>query len=163
MNAPAGPDAPRPDAPGPAGPDAPRPAAPAPDPVAALGLPAAGRGAPASWGARIAALLIDWAACLVVATGLFGTAVLWGSGWRLWMPLATYFVEKTVLTAAAGGSFGQLIAGVGIARLGGGRVGLARSAARAALVCLVIPAVAIGPARRGLHDVLLGTIAVKRR
>lgn len=142
------------------------PTPPTPDhahPAAALGLPSAGRGAPASWRARLGALLIDWAACLLVAIGLFGTAVLWGSGWRLWTPLVTYFVEKTVLTAAAGGSFGQLIAGVAVVRLGGGRLGVLRSATRAALVCLVIPAVVIGPARRGLHDVLVGSVVVNRR
>lgn len=108
-------------------------------------------------------MLIDWAACLTVATGLFGTAVLWGAGWQLWMPLATYFAEKSLLTAVAGGSFGQLLAGVGIMRTDGRRVGLGRSAARAALVCLVIPAVVIGPGRRGLHDVLLETVAVRTR
>ncbi len=134
-----------------------------PDAGALLGLPPSGRGSPAPWGARLAALLLDWAACLLVATGLFGTAVLWGTGWRLWMPLATYFVEKTLLTALAGGSFGQLIAGVGVMSLDGGRVGVLRALARSALVCLVIPAIAIGPGRRGLHDVLAGTVVVKRR
>nr|NLI51100.1 RDD family protein [Propionibacterium sp.] len=135
----------------------------APDPGASFGLPSAGRGSLAPWGARLAALLLDWAACLLVATGLFGTAVLWGSGWRLWTPLATYFVEKAVLTAVAGGSFGQLIAGVGVMRLDGGRIGVLQALLRSALVCLVIPAIVIGPARRGLHDVLLGTVVVKSR
>ena len=52
-----------------------------------LGLPAVGRGSLASWRSRIGALLLDWAVCMVVAAGFFGSAVLTGSGWRSWMIL----------------------------------------------------------------------------
>ena len=38
-----------------------------------------------------------------------------------------------------------------------------RSAVRTALKCLVIPAVIIGADRRGLDDLMLGTVVVNRR
>lgn len=101
---------------------------------------------------------------MIVSTALFGPGVLRGSGWRAWMPMAVYFVEKTVLTALASGSFGQLLARVAVVRVGrAGPIGWARSAARAAMKCVVIPAVVIGGDRRGLDDLTLGTVVVNRR
>jgi uncharacterized RDD family membrane protein YckC len=128
-----------------------------------LGLPPSGRGSLATWQSRIAALIIDWAACMAVAGGLFGSAVLTGGGWRAWMILTVFFVESTLLSALAGGSFGQLVSKIGIARTDGRPLGFLRAVVRAALVCLVIPALIVGPERRGLHDVLVGTVVVRRR
>ena len=54
-------------------------------PGQSLGLPPEGRGSLASWRARIGALIIDWAACMIIAIGFFGTGVLTGGGWRAWM------------------------------------------------------------------------------
>jgi hypothetical protein len=132
-------------------------------PGKSLGLPPSGPGSLASWQSRIAALIIDWAASMAVAAGLFGSAVLTGGGWRAWMILAVFFVESTILSALAGGSFGQLCSKVGIARLDRRPLGFGRAVVRAALVCLVLPALIVGPERRGLHDVLVGTVAIKRR
>lgn len=139
--------------------------APAEDeyPGSSLGLPPAGQGSLASWFARIAALILDWGVCMVVAVFLFGTQVLTGGGWRAWMILAVFFVQSAVLGARAGGSFGQLIAGIGILRLDGQRLGWPRAVARAALICLVLPTVVIGAERRALNDLLLGTVVVNRR
>ena len=89
---------------------------------------------------EVGALVIDWGACLLLAVSLFGTAVLQGHGWEAWAPLGLYFLEKTVLTAFVGGSFGQLLTRIGVMRLGGTPIGLWRSAVRAASVCLVVPA-----------------------
>lgn len=130
---------------------------------ASLGLPRRGRGSLASWGSRLAALLIDWAASMLVAMGLFGMGVFTGGGWRAWMTLAVYFVQKAALTALAGGSFGQLLARVAVVRVDGRPLEWWRSLARAALVCLVLPALVVGAERRGLHDLLLGTVVVNRR
>lgn len=127
-----------------------------------LGLPAQGRGSLATWGKRFAALVLDWGVCMAVAVAIFGTAVVAGHDWRSWMTLATYFVQKTVLTALMGGSFGQLLARIAVVQLGGGRIGWWRSAARAALHCLVLPSVVIGPHRQGLDDIMLGTVVVNR-
>lgn len=128
-----------------------------------LGLPAAGPGSLAPWGARIAALLLDWGASMGVAVGLFGTGVLTEGGWRAWMTLAVFFVETSVLTALAGGSFGKIVAGIGVLRLDGGPPGWGRSVARSALVCLVVPAIVIGAERRTLADLVVQTVVVRRR
>jgi uncharacterized RDD family membrane protein YckC len=136
---------------------------PDPYPGASIGLPETGRGSLASWWSRIAALVLDWGVCMVVAVFLFGTGVLTGGGWRAWMILATYLVESAVLTALTGSSFGQLLAGVGVVRLDGAPLGWPRALARAAMICLVLPTVVIGAERRALNDLLLGTVVVERR
>lgn len=127
-----------------------------------LGLPATGRGALASWGSRVGALVLDWGASMIVAIGAFGGGVLTESGWRAWMVLAVFFVEKTLFTALTGSSFGQLVSRVGVVQLDGSSIGLWRSLARAAMVAVVVPAVVVGPDRRGLHDILLGTVVINR-
>ena len=128
-----------------------------------LGLPEQGRGSLASWRARIAAMIGDWAASMVVAIAMFGTGVLTDSGWRSFMNMAVYFVEASVLTALAGGSFGQLIARIGIVRLDGHHIGWWRAIVRTAMKCLVIPAVVIGAERRALTDLLVGTVVINRK
>ncbi len=132
-------------------------------PGQALGLPAEGRGSLASWRSRVAALVLDWAACMAVAVGFFGSAVLTGGGWRAWMILATFFVESTVLSWLMGGSFGQLICRIAIVRIDRQPLGVARAVLRAALVSLALPALVISADRRGLQDVAAGTVAVNRR
>ena len=96
-------------------------------PGESLGLPASGRGALASWTARVAALIIDWAASMALAVILFGAGVLLEAGWRSWMILAVFFVQSSVLTGLAGGSFGQIIAKIGVIRLDGRPIGLLRA------------------------------------
>ena len=105
----------------------------------------------------------DWAASMVVAVGLFGTAVINGADWRSFMILAIYFLEASLLTALTGGSFGQLIARVGVVRLDGGPLGWWRPFVRTALKCLVIPHIVVGAERRPLTDMMLGTVVVTRR
>lgn len=132
-------------------------------PGESLGLPESGRGALASWRARIAALLVDWGMSMVLAVFAFGVGVLRDGGWRAWMILAVFFVQKSILTALAGGSFGQILAKVAVVRLDGGKLGWWRAVVRTAMVCVVLPAVVIGAERRGLDDLVLGTVVVRRR
>lgn len=100
---------------------------------------------------------------MIVAVGVFGTGVLTDQGWRAWMILAVFFVEKALLTALTGSSFGQLLAGVGVTRTDRSAVGWWRPVVRAALICLVLPALVIGAERRSLADLALGTVVVRRR
>jgi uncharacterized RDD family membrane protein YckC len=127
-----------------------------------LGLPAEGRGSLATWRARVAALILDWAGSMAVAVGFFGTEVLTGSGWQAWMILAVFFVESTLLVAVASASFGQLLCRIAVVRLDTQPVGFPRAILRAALVCLALPALVIGPDRRGLQDLAAGTVVVNR-
>ncbi len=128
-----------------------------------LGLPETGRGSLASWRARVAALIIDWAASMALAVIVFGTGVLNQSGWRSWMILAVFFVQSSVLTGLAAGSFGQIIARIGVTRVDGRPIGIARAIARQAMICLVLPTIVIGAERRALNDLALGTVVVNRR
>jgi len=132
-------------------------------PGQSIGLPPSGRGSLASWRSRIAALLVDWGASMIVAVTLFGTGVLREGGGRAWMILAVYFVQSSVLGALAGGSFGQMLARIAIVRLDGRPLGVWRAVVRAALICLVLPTVVIGAERRALNDLMLGTVVVNRR
>lgn len=132
-------------------------------PGASLGLPEKGRGSLATWRARVAALVVDWAASMIVAVALFGVGVLRESGWRSWTILAVFFVQSSILSALTGGSFGQLLARIGIARLDHQPLGFLRAFARAFMICLVIPTIVIGAERRGLNDLALGTVVVNRR
>jgi uncharacterized RDD family membrane protein YckC len=132
-------------------------------PGATIGLPESGRGSLASWWARIAALVLDWGASMIVASFLFGPGVLREGGWKAWMILAVFFVQSSVLSALTGASFGQLLARIGIIRLDGQRLGWGRALARAAMISLVLPTVVVGAERRALNDLVLGTVVVNRR
>lgn len=128
-----------------------------------LGLPETGRGSLASWRARIAALLIDWAASMALAVLLFGVGVLREPGWRSWMIMTVFYVQSALLTGLAGGSFGQILARIGVARLDRQPIGLWRAFARQAMICLVLPTIVIGAERRALNDLVLGTVVINRR
>lgn len=134
-----------------------------PYPGQRLGLPAEGRGSLASWRARIAALIVDWAASMLLAVGLFGPTVVTGSGWQAWMTLAVFFVESTLLVTVASGSFGQLLCRIAVVRLDTKPVGLPRAALRQALLCLALPPLVIGADRRGLQDIAATTVVVNRK
>ncbi len=141
-------------------------ATPAPEeafPGAQLGLPATGRGSLARWRSRVGAIIIDWAACMAIAVGLFGAPVLTERGWQSWMILVTFFVESTVLVTVASGSFGQLLCRIAVVRLDSKPPGLPRAALRAALVSLALPALIVGPHRRGLQDMAANTVVVNRK
>lgn len=134
-----------------------------PYPGESIGLPERGPGSLASWGSRIAALVVDWAASMVLAVALFGTRVMTAPGWPAFMILAVFFVESVVFTITVGGSFGQLLARIGIVRLDGLRLAWWQAVVRCGLKCLVLPAVVIGAERRSIMDLLLGTVVVNRR
>jgi uncharacterized RDD family membrane protein YckC len=128
-----------------------------------LGLPETGRGSLASWRARIAALLVDWAVSMAVAVLVFGRGVLTESDWHAWMILVVFFVESGTGTLLLGGSVGQLLARIAVVRLDREPLGPLRAYGRALLVCLVLPALVIGADRRGLHDLAAGTVVINRR
>lgn len=132
-------------------------------PGSTIGLPAEGRGSLAGWWPRIGALVGDWAASTVVAIAVFGWDGVYGEVWGSFTVLGIYFVEATVLTILTGGSFGQLIARIGVVRIDGRPLGIWRPVARTLLKCLVIPHVVLGAERRVLTDLLLGTAVVNRR
>lgn len=128
-----------------------------------LGLPDAGPGSVAGWGRRVAALSVDWLASTLVAiafTGLGG----WLDGGAVSesVPLLMFLLEVTLFTAVAGGSFGQLALRVVVVRLDGGPVTVLHALVRTFLICLVVPPLVFNGDRRGLHDLAVNTITLRR-
>jgi uncharacterized RDD family membrane protein YckC len=127
-----------------------------------LGLPESGRGSVAGWGRRVLALAIDWILSMLAVGAFVGSAIWTGEGSAGWAPLAVFAGEKWVLTALLGSSAGQLLTSIRVVRLSPEPLGLWRPLVRSVLVCLVIPPVIYNQDQRGLHDLAVGTVTVKR-
>ena len=112
----------------------------------------------ATWGRRILALIVDWAACTLVLL-LFMSYDEPDFGM---FTLAVFIGESAVLTALGGGSFGQLASGLRVVRNDGSgqSIDLLRAVARQVLVALVIPPLVFKPDGRGLHDMVAGSATV---
>lgn len=131
-----------------------------------LGLPASGPGSLAGWGRRFAALAIDWVASGLAAGVIFGYqwfgATAGEQGWVGFTPIIVLLVEASVFTALMGGSFGQLAMRVAVVRLDGRPVNLLQAFLRTLLIVLVIPPLVFNRDRRGLHDLAVGTVTLRR-
>jgi uncharacterized RDD family membrane protein YckC len=127
-----------------------------------LGLPADGPGSVASWGKRVLALFVDWTASLLVAALFTGGAALSSHGWEAWLPMLVFLVEATVLTPLLGGSFGQVLTRVAVLRVDRRPLSLLAALLRTALICLVVPPLFANLDRRGLHDLAVRTVTVRR-
>jgi uncharacterized RDD family membrane protein YckC len=126
-----------------------------------LGLPEEGPGSVAGWGRRVAALFIDWFASLLV-TRLIGAFTELSPDAERSLPLLVFFLEVTLFTALAGGSFGQLALRIVVVRLDGRPVTVLAALLRTLLICLVIPPVVFNRDNRGLHDLAVGTVTLRR-
>jgi uncharacterized RDD family membrane protein YckC len=78
------------------------------------------------------------------------------------MPLLVFLVEASLLTPLVGGSFGQLLLRVAVVRLDRRPVSLLVAGLRTLLICVVVPPVIYNRDRRGLHDLVAGTVTVRR-
>lgn len=116
----------------------------------------------ASWGRRVLALCVDWLACTLVVVLAIGPGGWSGDPLAGTYTLAVFVAESALLTAVAGGSFGKIATRLRVVRVDGpGQpVDLLRSVARAVLVALVIPPLVFRPDRRGLHDMVAGSMTV---
>jgi uncharacterized RDD family membrane protein YckC len=112
----------------------------------------------ASWGHRILALLVDWFACNLVLLPFLS----YGDRAFAMIALAVFVGESSLLTALAGGSFGQMATRLRVVRNdGSGRpIDLLRALARQVLIALVIPPLVFRPGGRGLHDMVAGSATV---
>lgn len=131
-----------------------------------LGLPPQGSGAVAGWGRRIGALFVDWVASTLVASFLFGYgwfgATAGEQGWVSLTPHLVFLVEATFLTALMGGSFGQLLLRVVVVRVDGKPVTVLRALLRSFLILLVVPPLVFNRDQRGLHDLAVDTVTLRR-
>ena len=117
----------------------------------------------ASWRRRIAALIIDWAASTLVTVGIIGVGSYLDDPNSGWFVLGVFALEVTLLTALAGGSFGQLLTRIRVLTTSTGRsLNLLVALARTLLICVVIPPLVFKPETgRGLHDLWTGSAAYK--
>jgi hypothetical protein len=121
-------------------------------PGQSFGLPEDGPRSVAGIGRRLAALLIDWLLCSVVALGVFHD--------RLWT-LVVFAVEVFLLTATTGFTVGKRLLGVRVVRLDGRPVGFGWSLARVLLLLVVVPPLVLDKDLRGLHDRAAGTVVIR--
>jgi uncharacterized RDD family membrane protein YckC len=118
----------------------------------------------ASWSRRIVALIIDWAASTLVTIGVVGPGNYANDPNAGWIVLGVFAVEVAVLTTLAGGSFGQLLAGVRVLTTEGRPLSLLKALARTLLICAVVPPLIFRPdSGRGLHDLWTGSAAYARQ
>ncbi|MET4158195.1 RDD family protein [Agromyces sp. PvR057] len=122
-----------------------------------LGLPDEGPSSVARIGRRIAAILIDWAAALVIAL-LFAP---YSSLLHSWLTLAIFAIMQIVFIPTIGGSVGHRLMGLRILPIAGGWVGLWRPIVRTALLAIVVPALVWDSDQRGFHDKVAGTVLVR--
>lgn len=130
----------------------------APDPTQRPSPAAPGGLEVASWGRRIGALLIDGVASALVVLAVLGPE---GYSRSTWGPLIVFFLQTSLGTALAGGSFGQLATRIRVLGMDGRPLNLLRAFARQALVCLVIPPLVFKPDGRGLHDLWTDSAAFR--
>lgn len=128
-----------------------------PDPANPAGLQYA------SWPRRIVALFVDWILATLIAVGIIGPGSYSHDPGSSWVVLAVFFVEVTVLTAFAGASFGQLLAGIRVLTLDGRPLHLLLATARTLLICVVVPPLIFrSDSGRGLHDLAVGSATYVR-
>jgi uncharacterized RDD family membrane protein YckC len=118
----------------------------------------------ASWPRRIAALVIDWIVSTLVTIGIVGLGDYSRQGGSSgWVVLGVFALEATVLTALAGGSFGQLIVRIRVLTTDGRPLSLLLALARTLLICVVIPPLIFETdTGRGLHDRWTRSAAYRR-
>ncbi|WP_372968592.1 RDD family protein [Microbacterium sp.] len=127
-------------------------------------MPEAGPGSIARPGRRIGALLIDYVAATIIATGFLGYdqfALPTEAGLTMFAPMAVFAVLQILFIPTAGGSPGHRVLGMRVVRLDGGWVGLWRPIVRTLLIIVVIPAVIWDADQRGLHDKAVGLVLIR--
>jgi uncharacterized RDD family membrane protein YckC len=109
----------------------------------------------AGFGRRFAALMIDWALCLLVGSLLGDPRAV------AWPPVVVLVVMNTFFIGLFGQTPGMALAGLRCVSIDdGGAIGLAKGFLRAVLLALLVPAVIMDRARRGWHDRLAGSVVV---
>lgn len=119
-------------------------------------------GSHASFGRRLLALIIDWAACLLITNGLIAQLVELSGAAFSFLPLGLLFLVHLVGVTLGGASFGHRLLRLRVVPMHGEWVTPLRSGLRAALLCLVIPPIIVlSDDGRGLHDRAAGTRIVR--
>ncbi|CAH0179782.1 hypothetical protein SRABI76_01502 [Microbacterium oxydans] len=129
-----------------------------------LGLPESGPRSIGRPGRRIGALLIDYVAATIIATGFLGFdqfALPSEAGLTQFAPMFVFALLQIIFIPVVGGSPGHRILGMRVVRIDGSWIGLWRPIVRTLLLVLVIPAVIWDGDQRGLHDKAAGTVLIR--
>ncbi len=128
-----------------------------------LGYPEGGAGSIGGFGARLGALLIDWALSLLIASGLWGFRLGGTGGADSFKPLVVFLVMNVVLVATAGSTIGHKLLGLQVQRTDGRYAGPLPALIRSVLLCLALPPLIWDGDERGLHDRAAGTVLRRTR
>ena len=111
---------------------------------------------PAGLGARLAALLIDWALCLLIGS-------FYASPFQVaWPPVLVLVLANTFFLGLFGQTPGMRLMRIRCASYpDGGVVGLGRGLIRAVLLGLFVPAMILNSEGRGVHDRAAGSIVTR--
>ncbi|AUH43415.1 RDD family protein [Streptomyces sp. CMB-StM0423] len=123
-----------------------------------LGMPETGPGSVAPVGRRIAALVVDWLLCQLIAYGLFAGGDSRSLG--LWT-MVVFFVMTVLLVGTLGFTPGKRIMRIRVVAESGARLGFVGTIVRSVLLCLLIPAVVFDRDTRGLHDRVARAVEVR--
>lgn len=110
---------------------------------------------PAGFGSRFAALMIDWAFCLLVSS-------LYANPFTVaWPATVLLVIVNTIMIGFFGRTPGMALARIRcVSYADGGAIGPWRGLIRAVLLALVIPAVILNAQARGWHDRAAGSVVV---
>jgi uncharacterized RDD family membrane protein YckC len=110
---------------------------------------------PTRFGRRLAALMIDWALCLMIASFFADPRVV------AWPTVLVLVLFNAVFIGLFGHTPGMWSARIRCVSMSdGGAIGIARGLLRGLLLILLIPAIYLDENRRGLHDRASGSIVV---
>jgi uncharacterized RDD family membrane protein YckC len=130
-----------------------------------FGLPADGPMSVAPMGRRLAALIIDWVLCYLIASGIVRHNVFVVNDARYQdanlVALLLFAVEVYLLTAVSGLTVGKRLLGIRAIRTDGGAPGFKWAALRTLLLLCVVPACLSDRDLRGLHDRAADTVVVR--
>jgi uncharacterized RDD family membrane protein YckC len=119
----------------------------------------------APMGRRMAALIVDWLLCYLIASSIVGHNVFAVNDAHYQdasvFALLLFAVEVYLLTAISGLTVGKRLLGIRTIRTDGSAPGFTWAALRTVLLLFVIPACLSDRDLRGLHDRAADTIVVR--
>jgi uncharacterized RDD family membrane protein YckC len=126
-------------------------------------MPRAGAGSIGRFGRRLAAALIDWALCTLIAYALFDVPLPFTevAGSRSYVVLGVFAVENLLLVGTLGYTLGHRLLGLQVRALDGGAARPLQVAVRTVLLCLFLPAMFWDRDARGFHDKAAATLIVR--
>ncbi len=115
-----------------------------------------------TYGRRMAALALDWLACMAIVTAFTGGVFATDPRRSVWIFLL-FFAETWILTALQGATLGHRIFGMKVVRFqDGGAITALQALIRATLLVLVVTAVTFDDDGRGIHERLSGSVLTRR-